>query len=76
MDNPGYPRNRLRADFHSINRQARVMSSLIADGAVHGGREAAADVMEELQLSDVDHQGGESTAPVAVGRDVIDDCCS
>ena len=47
------------------------MSSLIADGAVHGGREAAADVIEELQLPNVDHQGGESTAPVAVGRGVI-----
>jgi hypothetical protein len=32
------------------------------------GREAAADVMEELQLPNVDNQGGESTAPVAVGR--------
>jgi hypothetical protein len=37
MDNPGYQRNRMRADFHPINRKARVMSSLIADGAVHGG---------------------------------------
>jgi hypothetical protein len=35
------------------------------------GREAAADVMEELQLPNVDNQGGESTAPVAVGRGVI-----